>query len=150
MSTMEWSDFSTVVYMLFYVVLHKFCLHSFLFASFDHKISELVVHARFSLGLCNPVTRADTFSKTCSWSCRWCMQWPWVLRLDSFTYIRPLFSRGYSKSKHSIGNHSFTLCTALFPYFHSFYHLGDGRQHGSIECENWRLAIDRPISARVA
>lgn len=78
------------------------------------------------------------------------MQWPWVLRLDSFTYIRPLFSRGFSKSKHSIDNVSFTLCTALFPYFHSFYHLGDGRQHGSIECENWRLAIDRPISARVA
>ena len=66
MSTMEWSDFSTVVYMLFYVVLHKFCLHSFLFASFDHKISELVVHARFSLGLCNPVTRADTY-----WEDKW-------------------------------------------------------------------------------
>lgn len=48
---------------------------------------------------------------------RWCMQWLWVLRLDSFTYIRPLFSRGYSKSKHPIDNLSFTLCTALFPFF---------------------------------
>lgn len=142
------------------VRLQHCCLYAFLRKSYTnsvftlfwlhHLIIKSVFFAWFSLGLCNPVTRADTFSKTCSWSCRWCMQWPWVLRLDSFTYIRPLFSRGFSKSKHSIDNVSFTLCTALFPYFHSLYHLGDGRQHGSIECENWRLAIDRPISARVA
>lgn len=44
----------------------------------------------------------------------------------------------------------FHLMYSLFPYFHSFQHLGDGRQHGSIKCENWRLAFDRPISAPVA